>query len=429
MVDRSAVDVSKGQLIPSASCPIKVVFDVTLLAKGIRSGIRSGGVGRVAAEMSRALRKRDDVALRCIPLAGGRYLPDARSALTDLDLEQPLTFQERVFGTLNAAAFLPKAKGGTLARRLRNLLDENWHLGIPADTQLIHSPFDPVPRMFRCRFPTVLTVHDVIPLTHPGLCNDSFVEWFRNEFVPAVPRHSWVHCISEDARSVLLEKVPGIDPGRVRVIFDGVSEQFQPSLAPRSDIAARFGLPDAPWIIALSTLEARKNLEGVVRSFLRACDDPRFQAHLVIAGGVGWKTDALDAAMVEAGERARRIHVTGFVPDELLPGLLSNASCFVSLSRCEGFGLPPLEAMACGVPVLLSDIPSHREVAGGAGVYVAPDDLEAASREMLAITSTTETSAAVAEGLSRAQRMSWAATAEGLSDLYREAIEDRAWLR
>lgn len=408
----------------------RIGFDIGLLVRGARGSIRGGGLGRVVAELARSLHAREDLDLLCLSLGHARDLRDLRATVPGLPVWEGRLVQREVFAALGGLAEEGRAAIRPLARRARNLLDDWWAPALPRDLDLVHSPFDPIPAVVRRRTPHLLTVADLIPITMPQYCEDGFVRWFQAVHLPQLGAHAWIHCISEGVRCDLLRTLPGLDPFRVRVVHLGCGPAYRPALLSRTEVSRRLGLPDVPWIATLSTIEARKNLETVVRAFLLACRDPSFRAHLLVVGGAGWKTGALEQALSEAGVSAARIHITGFVAEEVLPDLLGACSAFVSMSRAEGFGLPPLEAMACGVPVVLSDIPAHREVAAEAAVYL---DVEDATGLAEAMRSLEDDAPGIARrrrvGLERASRLTWSACASGLSELYREILEDRRWKR
>jgi glycosyltransferase involved in cell wall biosynthesis len=139
---------------------------------------------------------------------------------------------------------------------------------------------------------------------------------------------------------------------------------------------ARYGIPpDAPYVLSLATLEIRKNLHQVIASFIRYLNENKSsKLHLVLAGMTGWKLDLFNESLSHAGEWRHRIILTGFVRDDDLSALYTDALCFVYLSRYEGFGLPPLEAMACGTPVICANNSSLPEVVGEAGLLFDEDD-------------------------------------------------------
>lgn len=409
---------------------MRIGFDVSLLARGARGAIRGGGLGRVVGEIAAALHRRRDLEVACFPMDHGRFLPVAAEVMTDVPVWQGRFAQKRVFRILGGMADGNVVGLNSLSRRLRNLLDSTWRPGVPPGIDLLHSPFDPIRAPLRRRLPHLLTIADLIPITMPQHCEEGFVRWFREVHLPQVGEHSWIHCISEEVRSDLLHAVGKLDPAKVRTVHLGRGPAFHPGPSRREEVARTLGLPDVPWICTLSTIEARKNLETVVRGFLEACGDPSFTAHLLVVGGAGWKTGALERALSEAGEASCRIHVTGYVPEESLPELLRACLAFVSMSRAEGFGLPPLEAMACGIPVVLSDIPAHREVAGEAALFLDVDDVARLAATLRSVVRDEQGLAGNREaGLRRADELTWTRCAGELASLYREILEDRAWKR
>lgn len=227
---------------------------------------------------------------------------------------------------------------------------------------------------------TFVTIYDLIPVKFP--------HWFPKgkgiNFLRALNRlvksDSFVLCISEQTKKDLIE-ITGIHSERVFVTYLGADDEiFYPNynLSQWEMIRGKFNLPDTPYLLSLCTLEPRKNLAHLIRCFARVVSNTRMKdLSLVLVGAYGWDADDV-FRMTELSGIKNKIHFTGFVPDEYLSTIYSHATAFVYPSLYEGFGLPILEAMQCGIPVITSNISSLPEVIGDTGIMVSPtkeDDL------------------------------------------------------
>jgi glycosyltransferase involved in cell wall biosynthesis len=288
---------------------------------------------------------------------------------------------------------------------------------------LFHSPDFVLPPLVRT--PAVLTVHDLSFLRVP----DCFVPAFRSYLSSAVPRAvaraGRILADSTSTRNDLVELLD-VEPARITVIYPGVEARFRPVREPdaRAAVRARYGLP-ARFILGLSTLQPRKNFDGLVAAFARLVGGAEgwpglADVHLVVAGQKGWMYEEALATAAGSGV-ADRIHFTGFVDDADLPALYSLASVFAFPSWYEGFGVPVLEAMACGTPVVAADNSSLPEVVGEAGLLVDAADTDGLARAIGQVLSEDALRRRLAaRGLERAQRFTWARAAEQLLQVYGE---------
>ncbi|MGH2543729.1 MAG: glycosyltransferase family 4 protein, partial [Ardenticatenaceae bacterium] len=178
-------------------------------------------------------------------------------------------------------------------------------------------------------------------------------------------------------------------------------------------------------VLYLGTLEPRKNVPLLLRAFAAA--RRRVQGvDLVLAGGQGWRFDAIFGEVERLG-LGDSVHFPGFVPTEELPYWYGAAELFVYPSRYEGFGLPPLEAMACGTPVITSDATSLREVVGDAGVLAPPDDEQALAEAIVALlTDSDEQARRREEGLAQAAQFRWQTSAATQAMVYRRVLSEAA---
>jgi glycosyltransferase involved in cell wall biosynthesis len=196
------------------------------------------------------------------------------------------------------------------------------------------------------------------------------------------------------------------------VVLHGVAERFRPLEDPRllGSAQARYGIR-APYILAVGTVQPRKNLARLLEAFAqaaRAGDAPQ----LVIAGKRGWLSEGIERRARELG-LGERVRFAGYVADADLPALLSGALAFALPSLYEGFGMPVLEAMACGAPVLTSDTSALPEAAGGAALLVDPTDTAAIAAALARLIGEPELRADLrARGLRRAAGATWARCAE-----------------
>jgi len=211
----------------------------------------------------------------------------------------------------------------------------------------------------------------------------------------------------------------------VTTVLLGVdSEVFAPAPADRqAEVRARYGL-DRPYLCTLSTLEPRKNLTRLVAAYDIVCEAARLDLDLVLIGAQGWGANELDALVDQP--RRGRIRSLGYVPAEDLPTLLSAAAAMAYVSLYEGFGLPPLEAMACGCPVVCSGTTSLPEVVGDAALRVDPLDVESIADGLRRLLEEPTLAGDLGvRGRARAEQLTWRATAEQTAAVYARAIAER----
>jgi len=291
---------------------------------------------------------------------------------------------------------------------------------LPDGPEVYHAPYWPLPPSRRV--PMVLTIHDLIALSHPEWSSPRAIEESRT-IQRLAPRASRVICTSEHSKQQVLEHCQ-LDPAQVVVIPGGVAPGFLEAIDFAESAVARevYGL-DRPYIVSLSTLEPRKNLGRLVAAYDRLCERRGPIWDLVLIGAAGWGDTRIDELLKQP--RRGRVILPGRVSQQQLAPLLAGADAMAFVSLAEGFGLPPLEAMAVGCPVLASNTTSLPEVIGDAGLLVDPKDIEAISAglEQL-LTDSALANDLSAMGRARAAEFTWQRAAETTAEVYRQAVSD-----
>lgn len=351
------------------------------------------------------------------PGGAGRYVLALASVLSgrpDVDLT--------VISRANDTARWPGAVVGRApARRPQRLAWEQ--VALPRllrqrGVDVHHAPHYTMP--LGARVPTVVTVHDLSFFTHPEWHERAKVAFFRSAITLASRRASAIVAVSATTAALLAERTQPRAP--VHVIPHGVDHRrFRPE-DPGDDEAALVRLgARPPYVAFLGTLEPRKDVPTLVRAFDRLAG-----AHpaltLVLAGARGWGADAVEAA-VRAARYGDRVHMAGFVAEADMPALLRRASVVAYPSLEEGFGLPVLEALACGAPVVTSAGTVMEEVAGGAAFLVPPGrtDLLADGLEA-AMAGGREVDEHRRLGFQVAEKHTWEASAAAHSQVYRTVV-------
>jgi glycosyltransferase involved in cell wall biosynthesis len=290
---------------------------------------------------------------------------------------------------------------------------------------LYHGPNFVAPLAAPC--PTLITIHDL----------SSFImrekhRWMNNLIqrllVPSSARRSRaIIAVSEATRNDIM-RILGIPAHKIRVIPEGVEGIFEPVTddESRNHIRCKLGLPQK-YILFVGTLEPRKNIPTLLEAYARLIRSGDTEHRLVLAGGHGWGSDAIPQKMRSLGIEAN-VKFTGYVAREDMSALYSMADLFVYPSLYEGFGLPPLEAMACGTPTIVSDGSSLSSVVADAGLRVDPLDIaglaEAMRRVLLDETLRRDL---IEKGKKRAKCYSWETTARETLALYQEVVSARAF--
>jgi glycosyltransferase involved in cell wall biosynthesis len=322
------------------------------------------------------------------------------------------------------------APGRALAFRSLPLSDEwmarLWHrLRLPIPIEAVTGPLDllycpdfvlpPTRRATR----TVVTVHDLSFLRWP----EAYVAPLRRYLERVVPRSvtraDLVLADSAHTRSDIVSLLGG-QRGKVRVLLSGVDPRFHPGfeVGDRAHLQAFYGFGERPYVLSVGTLQPRKNYVRLIQAFT-ALDT---QTQLVIAGAPGWLYDEI---LAEAELHGERVRVVGFVDDADLPLAYRNAALFAMPSLYEGFGLPVLEAMACGVPVVCSNTSSLPEVAGDAALLIDPLDISALSQAMArALEDERLRQEMVAKGQKQSAHFTWQRAARELLCSFEQAAGD-----
>jgi glycosyltransferase involved in cell wall biosynthesis len=296
--------------------------------------------------------------------------------------------------------------------RLHMPLAVEWAIG-PID--LFHSPDFTLPPV-RHSTRTVVTVHDLSFLRMPECFEPSLLAYLVANVPRAVARADWILADSESTRQDLIALL-GAPSDRVSVIYPGVEPRFRPitDADTLQRVRTRYSLPER-FVLSLGTVQPRKNYVGLMRAFAHL-SEPHLT--LVIAGGRGWLSDGIYRAAEELGLNAR-VHFLGFVDDTDLPALYSMAALFALPSLYEGFGIPLLEAMACGTPVIAADNSSLPEAVGDAGILVSAHDTDALAEAIQQLLEDTEQRQRLKQrGLARVRHFTWQGAAEKLLSTYR----------
>lgn len=266
--------------------------------------------------------------------------------------------------------------------------------------------------------PTVLTVHDLI-FRHLPQYHKPLNRWYLNLTMPLYCRRATrIIAISEATRRDLIAAY-GLPAEKIRVVYEAADERFCPQ--PPEVVAAlraAYGLPER-YVLFVGTIEPRKNLDRLLAAFETIYAAGESDA-LVIAGKRGWLYDDFFARLERSSAR-QAVLFPGFVADEDLPALYAGAQTLVLPSLYEGFGLPVLEAMACGTPVICSNSSSLPEIAGAAALLVDPADIAALATALSRVlTDPALREQMAAAGLVQAARFSWGQTAAATLAVYRE---------
>ena len=358
---------------------MRIAYDIT------PERLSGGGVGTYSRELRRALCRHEGVVV--LELAHGPTGSASRLGRT-------------IAGVRREAAWFPAA----LARTARTELADLIHVpaSLPAKGHGL---------------PLVLTVHDAIPWRHP--------EWFtranalqqRLLMGRAIRQATRIITDSNASRDDLINLVGG-DPDRIDVVYPGISPAFSPDLRDRDWLCDRFGIT-GPVVLSVSTPEPRKNLRGAVRAFaIVQRQEPT--ARLVLVGGDGWRNGEIEQEIAAAGPAVVR---TGRLTFDDLTRLYASADCFLFPSLMEGFGFPPLEAMASGLPVVSSNRPCLPEIVGDAAETADPEDIAGLAEAVVRIIGDPDHASALrARGLTHVAEFTWERCATGTVASYHRAL-------
>lgn len=414
---------------------LDIVFDASLLGIGHFHPQARTGVNRVAEHLVRGLADSPDVSLS---LAAPTHLSETLRWVEDVLPGYNLPFANRG-GELKLAEWEKNMLRGMDTRSLTSkVLRQIFYKGrrtfgldsskitldrYPLRT-IYHSPFFAIPNYIGAdrRIQKVLTVNDLIPIHHP--------EWFLSgeqavqQAIRTLSSDAYVITVSEATKSDFCEYT-GFDPERVTPIYLAASRRlFYPVTDPDRLHATQvnYNLHEEPYLLSIATLEPRKNIRHLVQCFARLVSENAIptELKLVLVGTKGWKMDEWLTEIRASEQLLSRLVFTGYVPDEDLAALYSGATAFLFPSLYEGFGLPPLEAMQCGLPVITSNVSSLPEVVGDAAITVAPTDADALCQAIINVINSEKLQNELrVNALRRAKLFSWEKFTRQHIDVYR----------
>lgn len=326
----------------------------------------------------------------------------------------PRGFDAPVSGQGGAAKFLERPAEGFAGRIWYDQISIRRDLR-RAKAHVVHYPAN-VGSVFPMRN-MVVTIHDLTYFLEPGWYRYERARYYRAAVARSARLAARIIAVSRATASdiVRLLRVP---EEKVAVVNQGAHERFRPVEPERREpVRRKYGLPNR-YVLYYGTIEPRKNLVRLIQAWSRIAAE--LEHHLVIAGRTGWKTDAIFGE-ARRSPYATRIVFPGYIEDDDLPAVLSGADAIALPSLYEGFGNAISEGMACGAPVLTSNVSSMPEVAGDAAMLVDPFDVDSIAHGLRRLLTDDALRAdLIDKGMARAKTLSWTRTAEGALRVYRE---------
>ena len=289
-----------------------------------------------------------------------------------------------------------------------------------AQVDVMHGPATLIP-LTNKKYASVVTVHDLVAYLYPETIPHKYAVYMRWLLRKVVKRADLIISVSHSTKQDLID-ILKVEPERIVVVHEAAQASFryEPDEQRLARVCRHHGIY-GPFIYHVGNIEPRKNLLRLLRAFLSLREQLKDDVRLVITGQKGWLTSKLFGAMKQM-DLGDWVVFTGYVPHEHLPLLMNAAEAFVFPSLYEGFGLPVLEAMSCGTPVLTSDISSLPEIVGNAALLVDPTDEDAIAAGIKQLLEDTELRRRLAAaGLEQASRFSWQRAARETLAVYRQA--------
>ena len=279
---------------------------------------------------------------------------------------------------------------------------------------LLHATFAPPPI---CPVDLTLTMHGSVTFSHPNFYPPRVLARLNPLLRQGIRRARLTVCVSDFVKHELMERF-GVPEERLLTVYHGVNAAFKPQPAAAERVRLDHGL-DNPYVIYVGKLHANKNIVRLIEAFDRATKG-REEIELVLVGRMFYGSDDIEQTIQQLG-LAPRVHRLGHLPQTALPDLYSAAQCMVFPTLWEGFGLPIIEAMACGTPVIASDIACVPEITGGAALLVDPMSTEAIAGALSDLLSSPDKRADLrARGIARAADFTWERTARQTLQAYEQ---------
>lgn len=427
---------------------IRAAYDISFLGQFFSDASAKSGVYRTVEQLLLALCQRDDVALTALAICGQDPLGDiTNSSRYVAKIKDPgynfspvlkgrFGFSNLYVQALTRVFLRDEAAGGNvesfnnqramqfLTRVIRRL-EKPRVLFEPKEYDVVHSPFFKLPgRDITGAVPRVQMIFDLICQQHPDWMPGDIV-MLTNRIIESIDvERDWVTCISQFTKDQFCD-FTGMSPERVFVTPLAAANHFRPVSDKQTIAIARtkYSIPEGDYFLALGALQPRKNFLHIIRCFRRLITaQPNIQTNLVIVGATAWMYEDIFSAIGSTPELRDRITFTGFVAEDDLSAIYSGARAFLFSSLYEGFGLPTVEAMQCGTPVVTSNTSAFPEVIGTAGLLLDPSDEDSWCHTMLQLLTDDDLSERLSrQGLARAQEFTWAKCAEKTVDAYRIA--------
>lgn len=429
---------------------IKVAYDVAFLGKYCQSITGKAGIYRVAEELLGALLHTDSVDLKVVGLCGDNPIHQSLLAeryVRNCDKTLKLHYMNTVYSKLGMldclrkfyySSFIRNASAIQGSSALSNIewivmktfspienicVDQRLRTD---DVDIFHSVFLKLPsRSVTEKVPRVITIYDLIPVLKPEYVDWKFKTFFNNILKSIDIQRDWVACVSSFTKKQFCT-FTGMPEDRVFVTHLAASKHFYPvfNIQEIENCRQKYSIPKGDYFLALSSREPRKNLSHLIRCFTKVSANGTVNnTNLVLAGPPAWSNPSIKEALSKHSFQKSEIAFLGFVADEDLAALYSGAKAFIFPSLYEGFGMPTLEAMQCGVPVISSNATCLTEVIGDAGFLVDPTDSDALCHAMEIITSDECLHQKLSlAGLERAKKFSWAKCAEDIVSVYKKAV-------
>jgi glycosyltransferase involved in cell wall biosynthesis len=429
---------------------IRVAYDIATIANEFGKSDRKSGVYRVTEEIMHELNQIDTIDFSVIGVCSYEFFFSALKAALYLQSDPNLRsykfvdilesrlglrkFYDRIYAIYSSDNFwnLPKYSLQSISiKGLFKLLRDfdAYNSFNPDNFDIFHSSYHKLPPIeLTKKLPRVLTIHDLIPVITPELTTPWLTQYFREILNSINLKSDWIICNSEFTKQEFCDytKTP-IE--RTFVTPFAASNHFYPvkDALLISQIRQRYGISEGDYFLSLAThLEPRKNLNHLVRCFFRLLSEhPNLDVNLVLAGSKrSWSGEIANDP--KFAKFQSKLHFTGYVSDEDLNAIYSGATAFIYPSLYEGFGLPTLEAMKCGTPVIASNRTSIPEVVGEAGILIDPQDEDALCQAMLNLLKDGSIAQDLREkGFERSQQFSWAKCAAETVEVYKKVVNSQ----